>query len=73
MGTSGRANGFRNGIVTYIVSNAEDIDQEMTAVRAALLSFLMLSGLAIGGFGIYAADAAADHHAVDGYGISAAR
>ena len=44
----------------------------MTAVRAALLSFLMLSGLAIGGFAIYAADAAADHHAVDGYGITAA-
>ena len=53
--------------------NAEDVDQEMNAVRAALLSFLMLSGLAIGGFGIYAAAAAADHHAVDGYGISAAR
>ena len=44
----------------------------MTAVRAALLTFLMLSGLAIGGFGIYAADAAAGHQAVDGYGLTAA-
>jgi hydrogenase small subunit/[NiFe] hydrogenase small subunit len=35
----------------------------MTAVRAALLSFLMLSALAVGGFGIYAADAAAGHQA----------
>ncbi|HHZ10530.1 MAG TPA: hypothetical protein GX405_17310 [Rhizobiales bacterium] len=43
----------------------------MTAVRAALLSFLMLSALAVGGFGIYAADAAAGHQAVDGYGITA--
>ena len=69
----------------------------MTAVRAALLSFLMLSGLAIGGLGHLPSvpgagphprhgrripaparlfprpnDAAADHHAVDGYGITAA-
>ncbi|MGE0652257.1 MAG: hypothetical protein AB7P12_10970 [Alphaproteobacteria bacterium] len=44
----------------------------MTAVRAAILSFLMLSALAVGGAGIYAADASSGHRAVDGYGITAA-
>ena len=63
---------FRNEFVTEIVSNARDIDREMTTVRAALLTFLMLSGLALSGFGIYAADASSDHRVVDGYGITAA-
>ncbi|WP_395448044.1 hypothetical protein ACHMW7_24595 [Aminobacter sp. UC22_36] len=45
----------------------------MTPLKAALLSFAMLSAIVLGGFGIYAADAAADHHAVDGYGVTAAR
>jgi hypothetical protein len=47
-------------------------NSEMTSVKAALLTFAMLSGLAIGGFGIYAADAANGHNAVDGYGVTAA-
>ncbi|RJG46335.1 hypothetical protein D3Y55_20225 [Mesorhizobium sp. DCY119] len=46
---------------------------EMTAVKAALLSFAMLSAIVIGGLGIYAADAAGDHNVVDGYGVTAAR
>jgi hypothetical protein len=46
---------------------------EMTAVRAALLSFLMICGIAAWGFGIYAADASTGHVAVDGYGVAAVR
>jgi hypothetical protein len=42
----------------------------MTPVKAALLSFLMFSAIAIGGLGIYAADAANGHLAVDGYGVT---
>ena len=45
----------------------------MTPVKAALLSFLMLSGIAVWGAGIYAADAASGHLVVDGYGVSAPR
>jgi hypothetical protein len=41
-------------------------------VKAALLSFAMLSAIVIGGFGIYAADAANNHVAVDGYGVTTA-
>ncbi|MEI5681391.1 hypothetical protein AAAK29_23410 [Mesorhizobium sp. CCNWLW179-1] len=44
----------------------------MTAVKAALLSFAMLSAIVICGLGIYAADASADHNVVDGYGVTAA-
>lgn len=44
---------------------------EMTSVKAALLTFAMLSAIAFGGLGIYAADAANDHNAVDGYGVTA--
>ena len=43
----------------------------MTSVKAALLSFVMLSAIVVGGLGIYAADAANGHNAVDGYGVSA--
>ncbi|MBL8582478.1 MAG: hypothetical protein JNL61_09655 [Rhizobiaceae bacterium] len=43
----------------------------MTPVRAALLSFAMLAAIVIGGIGIYAADAANGHAAVDGYGVTA--
>ncbi len=43
----------------------------MTTVKAALLSFAMLSAIVLGGLGIYAADAADNHNAVDGYGVSA--
>lgn len=43
----------------------------MSPVKAALLSFAMLAAIAIGGIGIYAADAANGHLAVDGYGVTA--
>jgi hypothetical membrane protein len=46
--------------------------QEMTSVKAALLSFVMLSAIVLCGLGIYAADAANNHQAVDGYGVTAA-
>lgn len=42
----------------------------MTPVKAALLSFAMLSAIALWGVGIYAADAAAGHTVVDGYGVT---
>jgi len=47
----------------------------MTPVKAALLSVLMLSGIALWGAAIYTGDAAAGSHPVDGYGVvrSAAR
>lgn len=44
---------------------------EMTSVKAALLSFAMLSAIALCGFGIYTADASNEHNAVDGYGVTA--
>lgn len=43
----------------------------MTPVKAALLSFLMLSGIGFWAVGIYTADAGTDHAVVDGYGVSA--
>ena len=43
----------------------------MTPVKAALLSFAMLSAIALGGLGIYAADASSGHAVIDGYGITA--
>ena len=43
----------------------------MTPVKAALLSVLMLSGIAMWGAGIYSADAAAGYNVTDGYGVSA--
>ncbi|MDH6230290.1 hypothetical protein M2281_000862 [Mesorhizobium soli] len=45
---------------------------EMTTLKAALLSFAMLSAIALCGFGIYAADASSDHAVFDGYGVGAA-
>jgi hypothetical protein len=50
----------------------QEAQQEMTSVKAALLSFVMLSAIVLGGLGIYAADAANNHQAVDGYGVTAA-
>ncbi|MBD0413065.1 hypothetical protein [Oryzicola mucosus] len=44
----------------------------MKPVKAALLTIAMISAIIVGGFGIYAADAAADHIAIDGYGVTAA-
>jgi hypothetical protein len=46
---------------------------EMTTVKAALLSLAMLAAIAIGGIGIYAADASSGHAVVDGYGVGAIR
>lgn len=45
---------------------------EMTPVKAALLSFAMLSAIVVWGAGIYAADAASGGAVIDGYGVSAA-
>ena len=45
---------------------------EMTPVKAALLSFAMLAAITLWGVGIYAADAASGHAAVDGYGVTTA-
>ena len=45
----------------------------MTSVKAALLSFVMLSAIVLCGLGIYAADAANNHQAVDGYGVASLR
>ena len=41
-------------------------------VKIALLSFCMLIGIAFWGAGIYSADAASGHTAVDGYGVTTA-
>ena len=43
---------------------------EMTPVKSMLLSLAMLSSIALWGAGIYAADAASGHNAVDGYGVT---
>ena len=43
----------------------------MSPVKAALLSFAMLSAIVLGGLGIYAADASSGRVAIDGYGITA--
>jgi hypothetical protein len=43
----------------------------MKTLKAALLCFAMLAAIAIGGIGIYSADAASDHAVVDGYGVVA--
>ena len=39
-------------------------------MKAALLSFAMLAGIAVWGVGIYSADAATGHLVVDGYGVT---
>jgi hypothetical membrane protein len=49
----------------------QGVQPEMTTVKAAFLSFAMLSAIVLCGVGIYAADAANDHNAVDGYGVTA--
>ena len=45
----------------------------ITPVKAAFLSFAMLAAIILCGVGIYSADAANNHNAVDGYGVVAAR
>lgn len=44
----------------------------MTALKSLLLTLVMTAGLAAWAAGIYSADAAADHVAIDGYGVTAA-
>ena len=51
---------------------AESKNLEMTPVKAALLSFAMLSAIIFCGVGIYAADASSGHAVLDGYGVMAA-
>lgn len=41
-------------------------------MKAAVMSFLVLAALAMGGIGFYSTTAVADRHAADGYGISSA-
>ena len=45
--------------------------QEMTSVKAAFLSFAMVSAIVLFGLGTYAGDMANNHNAVDGYGVTA--
>lgn len=40
-------------------------------MKAAVMSFLMLSAVAMGGIGLYSTKAVADRAAIDGYGVSA--
>lgn len=43
----------------------------MSPVKALFLSAFMLTGIAMWGAGVYTADAAGDHTAIDGYGVTA--
>lgn len=43
----------------------------MTPLKSLLLTLVMVSGIAAWAAGIYAADAASDHVAIDGYGVTA--
>jgi hypothetical protein len=61
-----------NATVTVFMQDLRKAQPEMTSVKAALLTFAMLSAIVFGGLGIYASDAANDHNAVDGYGVTAA-
>ncbi len=45
----------------------------MNPVKAAIFSFIMLSAVALGGVGIYTADASSGHAPIDGYGVTASR
>jgi len=40
-------------------------------MKAAVMSFLMLSAFAMGGIGLYSTHAVADRASADGYGVSA--
>ncbi len=60
-------------LVTEIVTQSmQEVPKatEMTPVKSMLLSLAMLSSIALWGAGIYAADAASGHNAVDGYGVT---
>lgn len=45
----------------------------MNPVKVAIFSFIMLSVIALGGLGIYGADASSGYAAIDGYGVTASR
>ncbi|GEM_PF-1108550 len=45
----------------------------MTPLKAAFLSFSMLSGILLWGAAVYVGDAAAGHPPIDGYGVNATR
>ena len=60
----------RHRIVTLFVPQVTRTRTEMNPVKAAFLSFAMLSAIALCGVGIYAADAASGRAVVDGYGIT---
>jgi hypothetical protein len=62
-----------NALVTVPVQRLPRGIFWVTTVKAAFLSFAMLAAIVLSGLGIYAADAANNHNAVDGYGVTAAR
>ncbi|HMM64702.1 MAG TPA: hypothetical protein PKD01_11280 [Mesorhizobium sp.] len=61
---------FRFNALVTVPVHSEQTQPEMTFVKAALLSFAMLAAIVLWGTGIYSADAANDHNAVDGYGVT---
>jgi hypothetical protein len=63
---------FFNALVTVPMQRLRRGQFWMTTVKAAFLSFAMLAAIVLSGLGIYAADAANNHNAVDGYGVTAA-
>ena len=67
-----RAAVFGKELVTPTASICQDRNSEMTPLKSALLTVLMVSGIAAWAAGIYAADASAGHVAIDGYGVTAA-
>jgi hypothetical protein len=60
-----------NALVTEPVQRLPRGQFWVTTVKAAFLSFAMLAAIVVSGLGIYAADAANNHNAVDGYGVTA--
>ncbi len=58
-----------NALVT-VPMLSDETQSEMTSVKAALLSLAMLAAIGLWGIGIYSADAANNHNAVDGYGVT---
>jgi hypothetical protein len=60
-----------NALVTSPVQRLRRDDSGIMTVKAAFLSFAMLAAIVLCGLGIYAADAANNHNAVDGYGVTA--
>ena len=60
-----------NALVTLPVQRLRRVYSGIVTVKAAFLSFAMLAAIVLSGLGIYAADAANNHSAVDGYGVTA--